>query len=448
MKNMKKVLATTLAFGLTLSISAPAFAAENNQTNNPTTPTSEVNLKSQLLKSDSGDLSEQGIVTAKTGFTFEAGDTPSVKDFFNITDPSVVSIIQWTDTNGPETKIPGTYTYAFMPLFLDGSGSEVPVTYTVTAMPPYATILSTPTLAQDSTPTVSQFATAENGATLSFKTTPSTTATGTFTTTIVATKGGKTQEYTASYKVVDQTPPVLKEINKDASFEKGKTLTPADLATATDNSGKVTMAFKAGHEADTSTAGKHEAIIVATDEAGNTAELTVTYNVVNKAVTIKTPTINETTSTASTVYGNTSPNVTVEMFNEAGDVIATTTSNAKGDFTFNLKTPFKDNDEFTLVAHDENGNYSEEATYIYVGEIIDNPVVNPDKPVVTPVKPTVKTNPVVKSDSIEKTTPKANSTHTSKKSLPKTGDESSLPLAAIGILLAGGALVVLHKRHA
>lgn len=367
MKNMKKVLATTLAFGLTLSISAPAFAAENNQTNNPTTPTSEVNLKSQLLKSDSGDLSEQGIVTAKTGFTFEAGDTPSVKDFFNITDPSVVSIIQWTDTNGPETKIPGTYTYAFMPLFLDGSGSEVPVTYTVTAMPPYATILSTPTLAQDSTPTVSQFATAENGATLSFKTTPSTTATGTFTTTIVATKGGKTQEYTASYKVVDQTPPVLKEINKDASFEKGKTLTPADLATATDNSGKVTMAFKAGHEADTSTAGKHEAIIVATDEAGNTAELTVTYNVVNKAVTIKTPTINETTSTASTVYGNTSPNVTVEMFNEAGDVIATTTSNAKGDFTFNLKTPFKDNDEFTLVAHDENGNYSEEATYIYVG---------------------------------------------------------------------------------
>lgn len=81
MKNMKKVLATTLAFGLTLSISAPAFAAENNQTNNPTTPTSEVNLKSQLLKSDSGDLSEQGIVTAKTGFTFEAGDTPSVKDF-------------------------------------------------------------------------------------------------------------------------------------------------------------------------------------------------------------------------------------------------------------------------------------------------------------------------------------------------------------------------------
>lgn len=110
-----------------------------------------------------------------------------------------------------------------MPLFLDGSGSEVPVTYTVTAMPPYATILSTPTLAQDSTPTVSQFATAENGATLSFKTTPSTTATGTFTTTIVATKGGKTQEYTASYKVVDQTPPVLKEIDKDASFEKGKT---------------------------------------------------------------------------------------------------------------------------------------------------------------------------------------------------------------------------------
>ncbi|MBX9511361.1 cell wall anchor protein, partial [Listeria monocytogenes] len=93
-------------------------------------------------------------------------------------------------------------------------------------------------------------------ATLSFKTTPSTTATGTYTTTIVATKDGKTQEYTASYKVVDQTSPVLKEINKDSSFEKGKTLTTAALATATDNSGKVTMAFKAGHEADTSTAGK------------------------------------------------------------------------------------------------------------------------------------------------------------------------------------------------
>ncbi|MCB2774079.1 LPXTG cell wall anchor domain-containing protein, partial [Listeria monocytogenes] len=92
--------------------------------------------------------------------------------------------------------------------------------------------------------------------------------------------------------------------------------------------------------------------------------------------------------------------------------------------------------------------YSEEATYIYVGEIIDNPVVNPDTPVVTPVKPTVKPNPVVKSDSIENPTPKAHSTHTSKKSLPKTGDESSLPLAAIGILLAGGALVVLRKRHA
>lgn len=77
----EKVLATTLAFGLTLSISAPAFAAENNQTNTPTTPTSEVKLKSQMLKSDSGDQSEQDNVTAKTGFTFEAGDTPSATDF-------------------------------------------------------------------------------------------------------------------------------------------------------------------------------------------------------------------------------------------------------------------------------------------------------------------------------------------------------------------------------
>ncbi|EAH1486564.1 LPXTG cell wall anchor domain-containing protein [Listeria monocytogenes] len=439
MINMKKLLVSTLAFGLTLSISAPALAAENNQTNNSTPSNSEINLKSQVLKADSVPMSQQGIATAKTGFTFEAGDTPDLSDYLNITDSSLVHAILPSDNAGPETKIPGNYTYNIFVLFVDMSTGNVSVNYTVTAIAPYATLLPTPTLAQDSIPNVSQFATAADGATLSFKSTPSTATTGTFTTTIIATKNGETEEYTASYKVVDQTLPVLKEINKDASFEKGKALTPEDLATATDNSGKVTTAFKAVHEADTSTTGKHEAIIVATDEAGNTAELTVTYNVVNKAVTIKIPTINETTSTASTVYGNTSPNVTVEMFNEAGDVIATTTSNAKGDFTFNLKTPFKDNDEFTLVAHDENGNYSEEASFIYVGEIIDGPVV-------TPVTPTVKTNPTVETNSPEKTTPKSNSTQTSKKSLPKTGDESSLPLIAFGLLLASGAVILFNKK--
>ncbi|MBC1806677.1 LPXTG cell wall anchor domain-containing protein [Listeria sp. FSL L7-0993] len=447
MKNMKKIVVTSLAFGLTLSISAPAFAAETTQPDNSTTPTSEVNLKSQLLKADSGSMSEQGIVTAKTGVTFESGDTVTASDFLNNSDAPEVGMIQFKNgnTNPPETKIPGNYTFTYFVIFRDGSGLEVPVNYTVTAMPPYATLTSTPTLAQDSTPTLSQFATPENGATLSFKSTPSTSATGTFSTIIVATKDGKTQEYTASYKVVDQTPPVLKVIDKDAVFTKGESLSADDLATATDNSGKVTLSFKAGHEATTSTTGQHEAIIVATDEAGNTAELTVSYFVVNSVATLKTPTINETSSTASTVYGNTSPNVTVEMFNKAGDVIATTTSDAKGDFTFNLKTPFKNNDEFSLIAYDDNGNYSEEASFVYVGKVIDEPVVNPNKPV---VKPTVKTNPTVKSNSTKETTHKSNSTYTSKKSLPKTGDESSLPLAAIGILLSSGALILLRKKHA
>ncbi|MCD2252650.1 Ig-like domain-containing protein [Listeria marthii] len=446
MKNMKKILATTLAFGLTLSISAPAFAAETTQPDNSTTPTSEINLKSQALKSTSDEMADQGIVTAKTGVTFESGDTVSASDFLNNSDAPEISMIQFKNNSiPPETKIPGNYTFVYFVIFKDGSGLEVPVNYTVTAMPPYATLTSTPTLAQDSTPTLSQFATPENGATLSFKSTPSTSATGTFSTIIVATKDGKTQEYTASYKVVDQTPPVLKVIDKDAVFTKGESLSADDLATATDNSGKVTLSFKAGHEATTSTTGQHEAIIVATDEAGNTAELTVSYFVVNSVATLKTPTINETSSTASTVYGNTSPNVTVEMFNKAGDVIATTTSDAKGDFTFNLKTPFKNNDEFSLIAYDDNGNYSEEASFVYVGKVIDEPVVNPNKPV---VKPTVKTNPTVKSDSTKETTHKSNSTYTSKKSLPKTGDESNLPLAAIGILLSSGALILLRKKHA
>lgn len=423
MKNLKRGTALMLAVGFAFSISTPVFAtdiAENEETSTIVTP--EVKEKKPLKAASNA-------VIAKTGLSFEIGTYSSPKAFVTINDNTNHPTFAFK--NGyPNTTAAGNYSTVIVVNFDDGTSIELTANYTVNEAPPLATLKSTtPIIAQDSKPTPNQFVTAGDFVSLSFKYgAPSTKKTGTYTTTILATKNGVAEDLVVTFSVTDQTPPTIicKEILP--VIKKGGTLDYNRLVDITDNSGKYKVSYKPGHEADTSTLGYHEAIIIATDAAGNTQEATIPYKIVANGPTLKTPKINTTTSTASTVYGTTSPNVTVEMLDADGNTIDSTYSDEKGNFTLKLKNPLKLDDEFSLIAYSPSSfTYSQVASYSY-----------------NEFKNTIRKMPAI----VKKTETKPANTKekSAKDTLPKTGDESSFPLAVTGLLLSSSAVIVLRKK--
>ncbi|MBC1479740.1 LPXTG cell wall anchor domain-containing protein [Listeria seeligeri] len=442
MKNIKRKLIVILAFGLVLSISTPVFATETEEQKDTTNPvatpleeTAKDNVTEEQKNKKESLMAPANAVIAKTGLSFEIGATPTANDFVTINDATNNPTV--TFKNGqPVTTTAGNFTTVILVTFDDTTSTEITANYIVNAAAPLATLKTkTPIIAQGSKPTPSQFATPAAGVKLSFKSgTPSTKKTGTFKTTIVATKNGKTEELVATYTVTDQTAPKIKTVQEHPTPKKGDVLTPADLAIATDNSGKVTLAFKHGHEPSTSTLGEHETVLVATDAAGNTTEKTIWYFVINNTANIKTPTIDVEKSTSSRIYGTTSPNTYILVADSDRYIIDMTYSDATGHFMFEFDPALEPGEEIILFASSQY-DYSEEAHYIYDEGYLE---VNeqPKTPSNTKTTKTTKTNITVNS----------NKTTTEKDVLPKTGDDSSLPLATIGLILASGAAVVLRKK--
>ncbi|MBF2596577.1 LPXTG cell wall anchor domain-containing protein [Listeria welshimeri] len=449
MKNLKKGLVATLAIGLALSISAPVFATENTESEEvkDSTVESSTAVEKETIKDEKATESSETIkkplkaapnaVTAKTDLSFEIGAKPVATDFVTINDDT--NKPTFTFKNGaPTTATAGNYSTVILVTFDDATSVEVTADYTVKAATPLATLKTTaPVIAQDSKPNPKQFADAESDVILSFKSgTPSTKKTGSFTTIIVATKGTESEELVVKYSITDQTPPTILIKQILPVIKKGDTFDYKGLITVYDNSGKFTISYKPGHEANTSKLGYHEAIIIVTDEAGNTQEATLSYFVSPNVATLKTPVLDEKNSTAKVIYGKTSSNVTVEMFSENGDLIATTMSDSYGNFTIKLEKALKENESFSLIATSLIGNYSDYSIYSYIGQ--DLKITEP-----TRMPYIKKMNKIVNKKEVKVKDPKK-----SEGTLPKTGDESSLPLTAIGLLLASGTVIVLRKKQA
>ncbi|MBC6296312.1 LPXTG cell wall anchor domain-containing protein [Listeria sp. FSL L7-1517] len=436
MKNLKKGIALTLAFGLALSISTPAYATDTEDgENTETIVTPDVVEKNTTEEKDNLKASPNAVI-AKTGLAFEIDSNPVASDFVTINDNG--NNPTFTFKNGqPETSNAGDYSTIIVVDFDDATSIELTVNYTVNVATPLATLKTTaPTIAQDSKPTPMQFVDAAPDVTLSFKSgAPSTKKTGSFTTTIVATKAGISEELIATFAVTDQTPPSILSQLILLIIRKGDTLDYDAFVKISDNSGKFTVAYKPGHEASSTTLGYQEAIIIATDSAGNTREATISYFVANNVPTLKKPVINTTTSNASTIYGTTSPNVIVDMDDSDGNTLASAYSDEEGNFILTLEKPLKSGDKYSLVAYNYSFDYSEEVIYSYneynnLLAIVPMPAP-PDSPK-SEVKPKIKIS---------------NKKETFKK-LPKTGDTNSLPLAFIGLLLVSGTVITLRKKHA
>ncbi|ECL8004980.1 LPXTG cell wall anchor domain-containing protein [Listeria innocua] len=435
MKNIRKKLIVILAFGLVLSISTPVFATESGEQNESTTETApptetttknnsleEQNSKKELLKASAN------AVVGKTNLSFKIGDTPTAQDFVTVNDAS--NNPTFTFKNGqPVTNAPGNYSTEIHVTFDDNTSTDLTVNYIVKEAAPLATLkTTTPVIELGSKPTPNQFATPAAGAKLSFKSgVPSTKKTGTFTTTIVATKDGKTSELIVTYKVLDQEPPEI-NINPDCTLIiKGETITPSMLVRATDNSGKVTLTFKPGYEPTYSRLGMHTFVVIATDPSGNTSEFSSYYVIVSDKPTLKAPTLDLKRSTPSILYGVTLPNLGVIAEDEDENLIGWSIEDEKGNFTITFETPLQPGDIFALYSSTEV-EYSEKTYYIYDPE-------------------TLKIRELYESPSEAKTINTKNSnTNETKKIIPKTGDANSIPLTLIGLILAGSSVIFLRKK--
>lgn len=173
----------------------------------------------------------------------------------------------------------------------------------------------------------------------------------------------------------------------------------------------------------------HSTTILATDPSGNTTEYQLYYHIYSEKPTFKTPVIDMERSTATTIYGTTTPNVGVNIEDLDGNNIGWGSADATGHFIVELDKPLEPGDEFIIYAVTEV-EYSEAAHYIYDLDYLE---VNEQNQ--TPTKE--KTKFKVASN-------KASSLKTA--ILPRTGDEYSLPLVAFGLILASGAAVVLRKK--
>ncbi|HBM3605517.1 TPA: LPXTG cell wall anchor domain-containing protein [Listeria innocua] len=435
MKNIRKKLIVILAFGLVLSISTPVFATESGEQNESTTETApptetttknnsleEQNSKKELLKASAN------AVVGKTNLSFKIGDTPTAQDFVTVNDAS--NNPTFTFKNGqPVTNAPGNYSTEIHVTFDDNTSTDLTVNYIVKEAAPLATLkTTTPVIELGSKPTPNQFATPAAGAKLSFKSgVPSTKKTGTFTTTIVATKDGKTSELIVTYKVLDQEPPEI-NINPDCTLIiKGETITPSMLVRATDNSGKVTLTFKPGYEPTYSRLGMHTFVVIATDPSGNTSEFSSYYVIVSDKPTLKAPTLDLKRSTPSILYGVTLSNLGVIAEDEDENLIGWSIEDEKGNFTITFETPLQPGDIFALYSSTEV-EYSEKTYYIYDPE-------------------TLKIRELNESPSeVKAINTKNSTTNETKKIIPKTGDANSIPLTLIGLILAGSSVIFLRKK--
>ncbi|HBM3437260.1 TPA: LPXTG cell wall anchor domain-containing protein [Listeria innocua] len=435
MKNIRKKLIVILAFGLVLSISTPVFATESGEQNESTTetaPPTETTTKNNSLEEQN---SKKGLLKAsanavvgKTNLSFKIGDTPTAQDFVTVNDAS--NNPTFTFKNGqPVMNASGNYSTEIHVTFDDNTSTDITVNYIVKEAAPLATLkTTTPVIELGSKPTPNQFATPAAGAKLSFKSgVPSTKKTGTFTTTIVATKDGKTSELIVTYKVLDQEPPEI-NINPDCTLIiKGETITPSMLVRATDNSGKVTLTFKPGYEPTYSRLGMHTFVVIATDPSGNTSEFSSYYVIVSDKPTLKAPTLDLKRSTPSILYGVTLPNLGVIAEDEDENLIGWSIEDEKGNFTITFETPLQPGDIFALYSSTEV-EYSEKTYYIYDPE-------------------TLKIRELYESPSEAKTINTKNSnTNETKKIIPKTGDANSIPLTLIGLILAGSSVIFLRKK--
>ncbi|EAD5685689.1 LPXTG cell wall anchor domain-containing protein [Listeria innocua] len=436
MKNIRKKLIVILAFGLVLSISTPVFATESGEQNESTTETApptettpknnsveEQKSKKELLKASAN------AVVGKTNLSFKIGDTPTAQDFVTVNDAS--NNPTFIFKNGqPVTNAPGNYSTEIHVTFNDNTSTDITVNYIVKEDAPLATLkTTTPVIELASKPTPNQFATPAAGAKLSFKSgAPSTKKTGTFTTTIVATKDGKTSELIVTYKVLDQEPPKISVNPDDYPFVvKGETITPSTFVTATDNSGKVTLTFKPGYEPTYTRLGMHTFVVIATDPSGNTTEFSSYYVIVSDKPTLKAPTLDLKRSTPSILYGVTLPNLGVIAEDEDENLIGWSIEDEKGNFTITFETPLQPGDIFALYSSTEV-EYSEKTYYIYDPE-------------------TLKIRELYESPSEVKTINTKNSnTNSTKKIIPKTGDANSIPLTLIGLILAGSSVIFLRKK--
>lgn len=435
MKNIRKKLIVILAFGLVLSISTPVFATESGEQNESTTETApptetttknnsleEQNSKKELLKASAN------AVVGKTNLSFKIGDTPTAQDFVTVNDAS--NNPTFTFKNGqPVMNASGNYSTEIHVTFDDNTSTDITVNYIVKEAAPLATLkTTTPVIELGSKPTPNQFATPAAGAKLSFKSgVPSTKKTSTFTTTIVATKDGKTSELIVTYKVLDQEPPEI-NINPDCTLIiKGETITPSMLVRATDNSGKVTLTFKPGYEPTYSRLGMHTFAIIATDPSGNTSEFSSYYVIVSDKPTLKEPTLDLKRSTPSILYGVTLPNLGVIAEDEDENLIGWSIEDEKGNFTITFETPLQPGDIFALYSSTEV-EYSEKTYYIYDPE-------------------TLKIRELNESPSeVKAINTKNSTTNETKKIIPKTGDANSIPLTLIGLILAGSSVIFLRKK--
>lgn len=435
MKNIRKKLIVILAFGLVLSISTPVFATESGEQNESTTetaPPTETTTKNNSLEEQN---SKKGLLKAsanavvgKTNLSFKIGDTPTAQDFVTVNDAS--NNPTFTFKNGqPVMNASGNYSTEIHVTFDDNTSTDITVNYIVKEAAPLATLkTTTPVIELGSKPTPNQFATPAAGAKLSFKSgVPSTKKTGTFTTTIVATKDGKTSELIVTYKVLDQEPPEI-NINPDCTLIiKGETITPSMLVRATDNSGKVTLTFKPGYEPTYSRLGMHTFVVIATDPSGNTSEFSSYYVIVSDKPTLKAPTLDLKRSTPSILYGVTLSNLGVIAEDEDENLIGWSIEDEKGNFTITFETPLQPGDIFALYSSTEV-EYSEKTYYIYDPE-------------------TLKIRELNESPSeVKAINTKNSTTNETKKIIPKTGDANSIPLTLIGLILAGSSVIFLRKK--
>ncbi|HCQ8731192.1 TPA: cell surface protein [Enterococcus faecalis] len=143
--------------------------------------------------------------------------------------------------------------------------------------------------------------------------------------------------------------------------------------TTTDDQGKFTVDLPAGaaNPGDTLT-------VVGKDGDGNESQPTEVT--VPEDATVAAPTVTTVTGTTATGYqvtGTAEPNVTIEIHNEAGLVIATGTTDGAGAFTITLPTGTATaNEALTAIAKDAAGKESNPTAF--------KTPADPDAPVATP----------------------------------------------------------------
>ncbi|HBD4330281.1 Ig-like domain-containing protein [Enterococcus faecalis] len=143
--------------------------------------------------------------------------------------------------------------------------------------------------------------------------------------------------------------------------------------TTTDDQGNFTVDLPAGaaNPGDTLT-------VVGKDGDGNESQPTEVT--VPEDATVATPTVTNVTGTTATGYqvtGTAEPNVTIEIHNEAGLVIATGTTDGAGAFTITLPTGTAiANEALTAIAKDAAGKESNPTAF--------KTPADPDAPVATP----------------------------------------------------------------